>query len=72
MNINEPSKSAVKPRKIRINLTLEGELAEFLIQSKIRGQISSYCDAVLRGLSLLQRDDLEKRALELKVQRERA
>jgi hypothetical protein len=58
-------------RTVRINFVLEGELAQFLVEMKLGGKISSYTDGVLRGISLFQREELERKALSMRIQQSR-
>ena len=45
--------------RVRINIVLEGEVAEFLHDLKQRGEISTYADGVMRALSRLREIELE-------------
>ena len=45
---------------IRINMKVEGESAEFLIELKRRGIITSYTDAVIQALRLYSEKIVEQ------------
>ena len=47
--------------RVRINTVVQGELAQFLIDLRRRGRVTSFTDAVIQALKLLEREELDTR-----------
>ena len=59
--------NSVHVAHIRINMTLEGELADFLRELKVRGEIGSYSEGIMRAVSRMKEIYLKKRLIETRL-----
>jgi len=53
--------------KVRLNHEITGELAEFLVDLRLKGRVSTYTEAVLRGLAMLQKEDLQMQMMKARL-----
>jgi len=60
-------KREIASARVRDNCVLSGELAQLLIDLRMRGRISTYTDGIMRGLVLLQEEELRLQTMRARL-----